>query len=97
MLTFQSTSILDIEMRSSPERILCRCLKGKQELEVCIYIILIQQHTSCFLAFTCVRVAQDYSLSFKKKSFYTCLYYFFHNHCDKELVQFSNQQKHTES
>ena len=29
--------------------------------------ILVQQqckHTSCFLAFTCVRVAQDYSLSF---------------------------------
>ena len=37
MLTFQSNSILDIEMRSSPERILCRCVKGKQELEVCIY------------------------------------------------------------
>ena len=29
--------------------------------------------------------------------FYTCLYYFFHNHCDKELVQSSNQQKHTDS
>ena len=31
------------------------------------YTTLIQQrskHTSCFLAFTCVRVAQDYSLSF---------------------------------
>ena len=27
----------------------------------------------------------------KKKSFYTCLYYFFHNHCDKELVRSSNQ------
>ena len=37
MLTYQSTSILDIEMRSSPERILCTCVKGKQELEVCIY------------------------------------------------------------
>ena len=37
MLIFQSTSILDIEMRSSPERILCRYVKGKQELEVCIY------------------------------------------------------------
>ena len=37
MLTYQSTSVLDIEMRSSPERILCTCVKGKQELEVCIY------------------------------------------------------------
>ena len=38
MLTYQSTSIWGIEMRSSPERILiCRCVKGKQELEVCIY------------------------------------------------------------
>ena len=25
------------EWRSSPERILCTCVKGKQELEVCIY------------------------------------------------------------
>ena len=37
MITNQSTSVLDIEMRSSPERILCTCVKGKQELEVCIY------------------------------------------------------------
>ena len=37
MLTYQSTSVLDVEMRSSPERILCTCVKGKQKLEVCIY------------------------------------------------------------
>ena len=37
MLIYQSTSVLEIEMRSSPERILCTCVKGKQELEVCIY------------------------------------------------------------
>ena len=34
MLIYQSTSVLEIEMRSSPERILCTCVKGKQEFEV---------------------------------------------------------------
>ena len=32
-----------------------------------------------------------------KKMFLYLFVLFFHNHCDMELVQFSNQQKHTES
>ena len=34
MLTYQSTSVLDIEVS---ERILCTCVKGKQELDVYSY------------------------------------------------------------
>ena len=33
----------------------------------------------------------------KKKVFILVSIIFFHNHCGKELVQSSNQQKHTES
>ena len=39
ILTYQSTSIMDIEMRSIVlSIILCTCVKGKKELEVGIYI-----------------------------------------------------------
>ena len=87
MLTYQSTSILNIEMRSSPERILCACVKGKQELEVCIlYTILIYNSTvSILLVSLLSRVSGSLRTTPFHEMFLHLFVLFFHNHCDEEL------------
>ena len=36
-ILLDSEILLQFEEWSSPERIVCMCVKGKQELEVCVY------------------------------------------------------------
>ena len=67
-----------VEWRSSPERILCTCVKGKQELEVCI---IVQHSYNSEVSILLVSLLSHASGSLRTtpfhfffKCFYTCYY-----------------------
>ena len=100
MLTYQSTSVLDIEMRRSPERILCTHMCERQAGTRSMHIqYSYNNNVSILLVSLLSRASGSLSTTPFLEMFLHLFVLFFHNHCDEELqlAQSSSQQKHTES
>ena len=96
--TYQSTSTLYIyiyiQWRSSPERILWRCVQGKQELKYALQYSY-NSNVSILLVSLLSRASESLRTThfhFFWKCFYTCLYYFFTIILMNKVGSFYNHQ-----